>query len=510
MNSGFQNEEMGDAVAVGGVTSGAARLWLRARSPGAYVATWWRDGEPAGVQRLEVVVPGEDESDHTLSFTIPGEHGALRPITRYRFRITSTEDDRVVGEGRFETAPAGAADAPTSFSFAIMSCNQPFDGEGAVREDARQMLRAARKALEAHDCKFIVMMGDQIYSDMPAARSLFNPKYFRQVAPEGRSRLHDCLTAEVRRLYQQRYRHFGNIPELRDLLRSYPVYTILDDHDIVDNWGSDPAHQSEEWRSIGEGARWAYLDYLGAHQMPRASNLPKSFHYDVSYGPISMFVMDLRSERWTDNDHGQLFSKDQENDLEAFLDRTSDSKVLFFVLSVPPVHLPRALATTAARLTRDGEDFSDRWSSPGHVDDRDRFMHRIRAHQKAHPEQRHVLLAGDIHVGCAHEIIWSDDGERIYQFISSGITNRVGRPIQIGAQWLMRLNRSFNTLDGSVTARVLSLRGIEGRSQNPYGRLNLGIVRVDMSAPATPASLEYFLYGHDGDDPVCAYQTPPL
>lgn len=510
MGPGFQNEEMGDAVAVGGVTSRGARLWMRGRSPGGYVATWWRDGEPAGEQQLEVEVWDDHENDLTCSFDIPGEHAGLMPLTRYRFRITPRDGDRVVGEGTFETAPAGAADAPTNVSFAIMSCNQPFNAEGAVREDARQMLRAARKALEAHDCKFVVMMGDQIYSDMPLKLSLFKTEFFRQIAPEGRDRIQDCTTSEVRKLYQKRYRHFANIPELRDILRAYPTYTILDDHDIVDNWGSDPAHRSEEWRSVGEGARWAYFDYLGCHQMPHSSELPRSFHYDVSYGPISLFVMDLRSERWSDNDHGQLYSKTQADDLESFLDRTSEQKVLFFVLSVPPVHLPRVLATTAARMTPDGEDFSDRWSSAGHADDRDRFMNRIREHQKEHPQQRHVFLAGDIHVGCAHELIWDGGGERIFQLISSGITNRATRPVQIGAKWLMRLNRGFHARDGSIHARVLPLRGIEGRRHNPYAHVNLGIVRVGTDPSDKPATLEYMLYGHEGDKPVCVYQTPPL
>ncbi len=456
---------------------------------------------------MDVAVPDDDAADHTRSFGIPGEGARLRPNTRYRYRITGADDDRLVGEGRFETAPADPEHAAAAFSFGIMSCNQPFDAKGFVRDDARRMLRAARRALEQHDCKFIIMMGDQMYADMPTAMSLFDSDYFAHVAPPGRETIHDCTTAEVRRLYQQRYRHFGGVRQLRELLAAFPTYTIIDDHDIVDNWGSHPDHRSPKWRSVGEGARWAYFDYQAAHLMPRSGDLPPSFHYDFDYGPVSFFVMDLRSQRWVDDGEGELYATAQADDLKAFLERTRRQKVVFFVLSVPPVHLPRYLAVTAAHLTPEGEDFSDRWSSLGHVDDRDRFMKLIRSHQRAHPNQRHVFLAGDIHVGCAQELIW-EDGERLYQFISSGLTNRAGRLMQRGAELLMRFDRTFDVRGGGLRSDVKLLGGVDSRTKNPYGRLNVGVVRVSADAPK--AGLEFFLYGHDGDEPVCVYRTPRL
>ena len=509
---GFQNDELSDAVRVGGVAPDEARIWMRTSRPGQHRIVWWPFGENGREAHLDFVAPTDDASDNTHALTIPGPADKrLQPLMRYGFRVTS--GDHFVGEGSFQTAPASAADTPETFSFAIMSCNQPFDSHGRIRPDAREMLRATRRALDQHDCKFILFMGDQMYSDTPVKLSLFNPKHFALVAPAGRERILDCTTEEVRKLYQHRYRHFWNIPELHAIVAHYPCYTILDDHDIVDNWGSHPDHLLPEWQSLGAGARWAYYDYQTPHLSPRTEELPSSFQYELTYGHSSIFVMDLRSERWIAGDEGRLYSHEQGAALDRFLKQAGGQKAVFIVLSVPPVHLPRSIANTFARITRDGEDFSDRWSSLAHIDDLNRFMKRIRAHQREHPGQRIVFLSGDIHVGCAHELVW-EDGEggedRIFQLISSGLTNRVGKIIQMGARWLMRLNSHFDTLDGAMHADVRPLEGVNGREENPYAALNMGVVQVHSGGPDRPATLEYFLYGHDGDEPVCVFQTEKL
>ncbi len=508
MARGFGNEPLDDIVAVGKTGPESVRLWMRTRAPGRY-RVWWQPEGAAGEAGAErtVEMPPDEKSDHTLGFMLPGEGAALEPLQRYRYRITSQEDGRLVGEGRFETAPREAADTPACFSFAAMSCNQPFGESGAVRADARQMLAAAQRCLERHDVKFIFMMGDQMYADLPENLSLFDPAYFATVAPPGRRRVQDCTTDEVRRLYQQRYRHFWNLSGLKQLFACYPCYTILDDHDIVDNWGSDPAHQTLEWKALGAGARWAYYDYQGRHMLPDTTDLPASFHYAMRYGHTAAFVMDLRSERRADA-YGRLYSDAQERDLRAFLAEHRGRKVLLFVLSVPPVHLPRLLARVASRLSPSGEDFSDRWSSLAHIRDRDRFLEIIRIHQKENPQQRVVLLSGDIHIGCVHELRWEEGGGGLHQFISSGLTNRASRAIRVGSKWLIRFNRTLATRDGEVKAAVRLLRGVDGKNRNPYGMLNLGIVQVQAAAPEAPAKLRFLLYGRHGDEPVCVYTSP--
>src|SRR5918998_5349065 len=136
---------------------------------------------------------------------------------------------------------------------------------------------------------------------------------------------------------------------------------MVDDHDIIDNWGSSPAHQRPEWRSVGEGALQASYDYQIARVQASAGSRPNSLHYEVTYGHTATFVMDLRSNRKA-GAGGQLFSDAQKADIQHFLYNNRNQNVLFFVASVPVIHLPRHLARLVAMLPPSSEDFSDRWS----------------------------------------------------------------------------------------------------------------------------------------------------
>ena len=503
----FQNEPLDRMVAVRSVQADAVHLWLCTERPGRVKVRWWPDGDEARASEQQVEVGVDPAQDNTCLIRLPGEDGALAPLQRYRFRVTRPDDGRLVGEGRFETAPDDPADTPGRFAVGLMSCHQPFNADGTIREGDAEMLRATQRILEQHNAKFVLAMGDQMYADWPPALSLLDEEYFATVAPPGRARLQDCTVAEVRRLYQRRYRHFWSLPGWKALCANFPCYPILDDHDIVDNWGSDPAHQEPEWRSVGEGARWAYHDYQGIRPLPVGGELPPSFHYTITYGHTAVFVMDLRSERRA-GEGGRLFSKDQENDLRAFLHRHRHHKVLLFVLSVPVVHLPRVLAKTAARMTSDGEDFSDRWSSLAHVEDRDRFLEIICEHQGAHPEQRVVFLSGDIHIGCVHEVRWEERPGEFYQIVSSGITHTASLPIRLGSRLLIRLNQEISTQDGRLQGAVRLLQGTPGHTQNPYGDLNLGIVEIETPSPEAGAKLRFYLYGHNDGEPVCVYRSP--
>jgi Cu/Zn superoxide dismutase len=321
----------------------------------------------------------------------------------YRFQVVHIESGREIGSGRFETAPASSKDAPERFSFAIMSCNQPFNKNGGISRSSTRMLKALRRCLADHDVKYILMMGDQMYTDYPKPISLFHPAYFQQIAPPGRKQIQDCSAEEVRRLFQDRYRWFWNLPEWLAIHRDYPTLPILDDHDIVDNWGSDPAHATPLWHTFGEGARMAYSDYQGSRTRAFAHAGTGSFHYSFSYGHSATFVMDHRSQRLA-GATGRIYSPEQHLDLKKFLAAHTEKKVLFLLLSVPAIHLPRFVSKVAARLTHSGEDFSDRWSTGAHIRDRDRLFELIHDHQRRNPRQKLILLSGDIHIGCAHQI----------------------------------------------------------------------------------------------------------
>jgi len=349
-------------------------------------------------------------------------------------------------------------------------------------------------------------VGDQMYSDQPPTLSFFDETYFSTVVPPGRQCLNECTAAEVRRLYQRRYRHFWQVPGWQALHAAFPFYPIIDDHEIVDNWGTQPEHQTPAWQAVGEGARAAYMDYQGSRVSPWSETLAESFHYTVSYGNLSVFVMDLRSTRTAWNG-GQLFSKDQESALRRFLHEKRDTPCLGIVLSVPVIHLPQVPVRMVSHLAHWHEDFADRWSTGSHRRDRDRFLHWLAAHQRQYPRQRIVLLSGDIHIGCVHEVRWAPQGPVLYQMISSGITNDIGALLQRLSTFLIRLNRQVTTDDSTLRAKVKVLKGVGRQRQNPYGGLNVGILEIETPTSGASPNLCFYLYSHQGEEPVCVYRS---
>jgi alkaline phosphatase D len=508
----FQNEPLRNMVAVGAVGPRSVRLWMRSDRPGTLTLHWWPAGEQHAGWQGDICIPKGNDHDNTCSVQVPEDFPSappLLPLRSYRFCVTFRADGGCIGEGEFETAPERPEDTPGRFALAVMSCNQPFTDRGVFTKQSDQMLRVAYRCLQTHNTKLVFTVGDQMYADNPPPLSLLDAAHFATVAPPGRMRLHHCTPAEVRRLYQRRYRHFWSSPAWQALHASFPCYPILDDHEIVDNWGTKPAHQTPEWRAVGEGARAAYVDYQGSRVLPGGGKPPESFHYTVSYGHLGAFVMDLRSNR-TGGEDGRLFSKAQGAALRHFLHEHRDKKCLCIVLSVPVIHLPRIPVKVVGYLAHWNEDFADRWSTGGHCRDRDRVLHWLAAHQRQHPRQRLVLLSGDIHIGCVHEVRWSPRGPMLYQLVSSGITNDIGVLMQSISTLLIRLNRHVTTEDGALRARVRLLKGVGRQRQNPYGGVNVGILEIETPTPETSPTLRFFLYSHQGEEPICVYQSPPL
>ncbi len=501
-DTGFQVEPLGTMVAVGLVTARSARIWLRADRPGTYRIQWNRDGTESDESTLEFTVPDGNISDNTFTVDLQG----LLPLMWYRYRLVDPSGNLKFGEGRFETFPDSPADTPRRFSIAVMSCNQPFHSDGSFTRTSRQMMRAIAKVLEHHEVKLVFMVGDQMYADAPKHLSLFDEQYFKRIAPPGRTSVFDCTDDEVRRLYQERYRYFWGLPGLQEIHANYPCFLVIDDHDIVDNWGSDPDHRTEKWASVGKGARLACLDYQTSRMLSPPGVLTEDFSFAGSYGHTAHFTLDLRSTR-SAGDGGQLFSNRQKDRLKAFLADHAESKVLLLVLTVPVVHLPRPMAKLAMHVFPSGRDFDDRWSSGTHARDRDWFLKTLHDHQQAHPHQKVVLLCGDIHIGCVHRIAWDDGTTPFYQVISSPVTHETGLPIQLASKALIRMNRYAGTSDGSIGAAVRLVRPERqgNRHKNPYAKLNVGIIDVETPSPGEEPKLQFFLYGHQGDEPVCEY-----
>lgn len=505
---GFANEPITDMVVLGAVRPHAARVWMRTPRPGPVRFEYWPAERPRQAGHVTADPSARPAADYTLCVRVPeiGRGLELEAGTAYAFRVVHEASGALVGEGGFETAPRDAESAPERFSIALMSCNQPFTDEGRPAAAGAEMLRAVEACFERHHTKLALTVGDQMYTDYPRRLSLFDADYFRDVAPDRRcARIEDCTAAQVRALLQQRYRHFWNFEGWRKIHARYPCYPIVDDHELVDNWGSALEHDTPAWRNFIVGARAAYYDY----QASRVSDEPdtvEDFDHEIEYGPVAVYLLDLRSNRRT-GEHPRICSEAQLDKLREFLTRQAHASVVMVVLSVPAIHLPRWGARAARALSWvESEDFSDRWSTAGHVRDRDRVLRLLHDHQKAHPAQQLSLLSGDIHIGCAHEIVWRNGTRPLVQFVSSGITHMVDPVTQLASKASILANRRIVLDDDGLSADVRLMASDGGRGRNPYTKLNIGLVEFERRLGGAFAT-RFLIYGHRNASPVCVFES---
>ncbi|MFG6178793.1 alkaline phosphatase D family protein [Halomonas sp. THAF12] len=178
-------------------------------------------------------------------------------------------------EARFRTFPDPAAGPADELHFLIGSCRYP-GLLWKVKEADRIFAPMAghfRRQGARRPARFTLLMGDQIYAD----------KLNRHL-PIGR--------ADTFEEMQSRYHEAFGAPNMRHLLRHSPVYMILDDHEIEDNWSQDRLRNNHHLFNIAIGA---YMSYQWSHG-PRSFG--RRLYYRFSCAGYPFFVVDTRTQRY--------------------------------------------------------------------------------------------------------------------------------------------------------------------------------------------------------------------
>lgn len=516
----FDHAPLELAVGPGAAGARAVRLWGRSSASGRHELSIFEQAldSESGVERgagprewplapVTIDIADHAATDGTWAVHYPGDFAGaepLKPATRYRFAVRHVASGLRVGDGRFETAPGGREDTPQRFAFAVMSCHLPFDSDGFLSARACRLLEGLPDELERRGVKRVLMLGDQMYGDYPPSCSLFNPQYFARVAPAGRRSVLDCTRDEVRQLYQRRHRIFWKHPVFNQLQARFPCHMILDDHEILDNFGTAIEHSSAPYEHLRDGALDAFYDYQAARALPREDGRrPAAFHQSFEFGTVGAFLMDLRSERHAGEGRIDVCSERQWQALSDFLARQREKHVLLLGLSVPLLHVPDWLATAGAVVTESDGDVADRWTNPKMADSRDRLLHIIHEHQRQNPDQRLVLLGGDVHVGAVSRFVWSDDARDTYQLIASALSNRDGFLVRNLIELIPHIGAVVGH-DGNADFEGQLLDpgagcDTDAGPHNPYGKLNVGLIEVERQS-ARESTVRLMLLGCDDDD----------
>ena len=400
----FPDGELADAAELGAVTDRSVRVW--GRVPGGSELRVRLEVE--GLDAVEAAVPVSAATDWTgaivVELPVPAPD---RPFTCQ------------VGERHLSARLAPAPAARTGFAFGFGSCHRPF----AVGEDDRvrkqpvaALYGQMAEHLAAAQARFLLLGGDQIYSDE------IEPISVRHNLP-GDER-HPPSLDQALAAYRQVCRGYLGETGFRALRERFPTLCMWDDHDIFNDWGSRLEKSPRDQRMFEAAAR-AYGEYQHARN-PDGAIEPPPYPWRFRWGTAAFLAVDVRSAR--DYPSGTLLGGPQWEWLKGCLRGESDDlrgvETLFVVLSIPMGHVARWLVRLVDRLPGEvADEARDRWSSVAFVDNRDAVLRELFAWQSAAPARQVILLSGDVHAASAFTIRRRGGPGVVQQFTSSAFTS---------------------------------------------------------------------------------------
>ncbi len=468
---------------IGGLSHNSVNLWARADGPGMLYA--WV-GQKPDLSDARLIGASLLVASSGFAARVPVRR--LKPATTYHYALTLSDAHPAAENApypAFTTAPVPGT--ITDFAFAFGSCFMPDKRlDGAV-------LRHLDAMRTTHDLRFLLMLGDQIYADSWWGNGI------------GRV----ALTEED---YRAVYLHTWGHPAWRKLMQQLPVFMILDDHEVDDDWawtsseryeGHLPAYHRPirrfkgfppEARHLSHRRIQAAIQTYWEHQAMHAPPLIQppegvkhdrplmltadegNFSYTFTYGPAAFFVMDTRTQRI----HGQrMLNRAQWEALETWLLEVKDQFPVKFIVSSVSV------------LYEMWGDFSrDRWN--GYPDERRRLLHLLAANNI----QGAYILTGDLHSAHAVEtLLRTPTGGHItvWEFCSSPFEQTPNKL----APWLGR----------RISAYPIIAHRVHFHLPEP----NAGVVHVAFDKTSGAPTVRFEIYDSHGiaRHSVDASPTPP-
>ena len=249
-------------VASGDLSATSAILWTRVdrRAWLMLEISLSADFEPLALATGVVATASHD-------FTVKVVARGLEPEHRYFYRFR--HDAAVSDVGTFRTAPLPTASRNGRFVFTGDTDATLVDGHPAFNEF--EVLDAARA--DAPDV--FLYIGDTIYSD----------SRFREDGP-----------STSLREYRDAYQTNRNVPALRELLRTTPIYAVWDDHEVRNDFDAETVDPE-----LFARGRRAFLEYWPMPEPPArrdpdcaASPMFRFVHWSRD---VDLFMLDERSCR---------------------------------------------------------------------------------------------------------------------------------------------------------------------------------------------------------------------
>lgn len=329
-----------------------ARIWVRGSGKGPVAFLTYQ----ANGQAPQAVEPFLLEERHAYTGVIKlVDLEASQPYTcevSFGQNFDDTPGSRLYPRyniGTFKTAPPPGAEVELNFIFG--SCNLHSLGIVSSPGPAYERIGELAKEKEAD---FMIHCGDQIYADVPIP-----------------------ITAPTIERYRNAYLDaWGENESATALLTQLPHYMILDDHEIIDDFSNDKSIPIGSLDSLKDMAIKAYREFQHIHNPQVYGN--DTLYYNFTFGCYQFFVMDIRTERYTEPPGKQMIGEQQ---LQRFFEwlQTHREAVKFVVSSGPFVGEVR--------------NSNDKWSGESFRPQREQIVDFIAQHDISNI----VFLTGDRH-----------------------------------------------------------------------------------------------------------------
>lgn len=303
-------------------------------------------------------------------------------------------------------------------------------------------------------CSLLLMGGDQVYADeifeskrteIVTAWALSNedeqlawPDKPGATATSRQKRL-DAVRAELDLFYCDLYQRMWNRDKaMTNALATIPSVMMWDDHDIFDGWGSHPEklQQSRMYQEIFRAAA-KYFDLFQLRHEHHARLDSKRSHrcLGFSFRNHHILALDGRSERT----RNQIHSAEAWLDIKRWLaDIAAKPKACLLVMAALPLVYRRFYDSVVEGLVKQSwagdeldDDVLDHWSVRLHQGEQLKMIENLLATQRSKQHQV-IILSGDVHIGCAAQIVDKTNGGLLHQIVSSAIVH----PAPNFLQWL--------------------------------------------------------------------------
>lgn len=288
----------------------------------------------------------------------------------------------------------------TELVIAVASCQYPTAMlEGVIGGASYERLAARLSADKPHPPQCLVLCGDQIYVDGTAG--FFDPtsQFDRFVRP---------------------YEILFRMKAVREVRRQLPAFTMMDDHEIQNNW--EPRIDDTRIEPVMVNGRRSYLTFqriAGPDQQAPVEDSRCPLWYPFRVNGFPLFMVDTRTERTpriartrktqatsgtNDTDHrvreignARIMSNGQMNTLLAWLShQPADTPK---IVASPAILLPRHARAVDANVAMSARALhSDGW------DGYPRSLYEILAHIARENIPNVVFVSGDEHLSCVARV----------------------------------------------------------------------------------------------------------